>query len=102
MRDDRLAELSEFLRIPSVSADPARAADVLLRDAFYRDYRRLLLSDCTSEPIGNDLARSNHEASQLVIETLFGWVADSCSLLRALEQDHARAAVAGRGFESQS
>lgn len=29
MRDDWLAELSGFLRIPNVSADPARAADVL-------------------------------------------------------------------------
>ena len=54
-----------------------------LRDAFYRDYRCLLLSDCTAEPIGGELSRSNHEASLLVIETLFGWVADSCSLLTA-------------------
>ena len=55
-----------------------------LRDAFYRDYRCLLLSDCTAEPIGSRLARSNHEASLLVIEALFGWVADSRSLLTAL------------------
>jgi ureidoacrylate peracid hydrolase len=55
-----------------------------LRDAFYRDYRCLLLSDCTAEPIGSQLSRSNHEASLLVIETLFGWVADSPSLLTAL------------------
>ena len=74
--------------------------DSTLRDAFYRDYRCLLLSDCTGEPIGSDLARSNHEASLLVIETLFGWVCDSRSLLRALEQDHAEAAAAGRRFES--
>jgi ureidoacrylate peracid hydrolase len=74
--------------------------DSTLRDAFYRDYRCLLLSDCTSEPIGSGLARSNHEASLLVIETLFGWVSDSGALLRALQQDHAAAAVAGRRFES--
>jgi len=55
-----------------------------LRDAFYRDYHCLLLSDCTAEPIGSQLSRSNHEASLLVIETLFGWVADSSSLLTAL------------------
>ena len=73
--------------------------DSTLRDAFYRDYRCLLLSDCTGEPIGANLARSNHEASLLVIETLFGWVSDSRSLLRALE-DHAAAAVAGRPVES--
>jgi ureidoacrylate peracid hydrolase len=74
--------------------------DSTLRDAFYRDYRCLLLSDCTGEPIGSDLARSNKDATLLVIETLFGWVCDSRSLLRALEQDHAASAVAGRRVES--
>jgi ureidoacrylate peracid hydrolase len=74
--------------------------DSTLRDAFYRDYRCLLLSDCTSEPIGSGLARSNHEASLLVIETLFGWVSDSAALLRALQQDHAATTLAGRRFES--
>jgi ureidoacrylate peracid hydrolase len=63
-----------------------------LRDAFYRDYRCLLLSDCTAEPIGNQLSHSNHQASLLVIETLFGWVSDSPSLLTAL-----RAAPLRRG-----
>ena len=39
-------------------------------------------------PIGSGLARSNHEeASLLVIETLFGWVSDSRSLLTALARD---------------
>ena len=50
-----------------------------LRDAFYRDYRSAA-EDCTAEPIGDQLSRSNHEASLLVIETLFGWVTDSPSL----------------------
>ena len=61
-----------------------------LRDAFYRDYRCLLLSDCTAEPIGDQLSRSNHEASLLVIETLFGWATDSQSLLTALRAAPAR------------
>jgi ureidoacrylate peracid hydrolase len=73
--------------------------DSTLRDAFYRDYRCLLLSDCTGEPIGSNLARSNHEASLLVIETLFGWVSDSHSLLQALE-DQAESAAVGRVVES--
>ncbi len=55
-----------------------------LRDAFYRDYQCLLLADCTAEPIGSEFGRSNHDASLLVIEKLFGWVSDSASLLRAL------------------
>jgi len=66
--------------------------DSTLRDAFYRDYRCLLLSDCTGEPIGSNLARSNHEASLLVIETLFGWVSDSPSLLQALEKARSHSA----------
>ncbi len=70
--------------------------DSTLRDAFYRDYRCLLLSDCTGEPIGSDLRRSNHEASLLVIERLFGWVSDSRSLLRALQQDDAAAVTVAR------
>jgi ureidoacrylate peracid hydrolase len=55
-----------------------------LRDAMYRDYRCLLLADCTAEPIGNGLVRSNHEASLLVTQITFGWVSDSLALLQAL------------------
>jgi ureidoacrylate peracid hydrolase len=57
-----------------------------LRDAFYRDYQCLVLDDCTAEPIGSEFGRSNHDASLLVIEKLFGWVSDSASLLRALAE----------------
>jgi nicotinamidase-related amidase len=74
--------------------------DSTLRDAFYRDYRCLLLSDCTGEPLGSELARSNHEASLLVIETLFGWVSDSSALLRALQQGDAAMAGTARQLES--
>jgi ureidoacrylate peracid hydrolase len=55
-----------------------------LRDASSRDYRCLLLSDCTAEPLGSDLARTNHEASLLTVERLFGWVTESKALLDAL------------------
>jgi hypothetical protein len=37
------------------------------------------------EPIGHGLPRSNHEASILVIQTLFGWVSDSGKFKQALE-----------------
>ena len=57
-----------------------------LRDAFFRDYHCLLLEDCTAEPIGGDRGRSNHEASALVIEALFGWVSQSAALTGALRQ----------------
>jgi ureidoacrylate peracid hydrolase len=34
-----------------------------IRDAMFRDYSPLLLADCTDEPVGYGLPRSNHEAS---------------------------------------
>lgn len=59
-----------------------------IRDAMFRDYLPVLLADCTGEPIGHDLPRSNHEASLLTIQTLFGWVADSQQFIHALEPSH--------------
>ena len=56
-----------------------------LRDAMFRDYSCLLLADCTAEPIGSDQIRSNHEATLLVVQRLFGWVSESSELLQALE-----------------
>jgi ureidoacrylate peracid hydrolase len=56
-----------------------------LRDAMFRDYRCLLLADCTAEPVGQELDRSNHEATLLVTELLFGWVSESSALIEALE-----------------
>jgi ureidoacrylate peracid hydrolase len=37
------------------------------------------------EPIGHEFPRSNHEASLLVIQTLFGWVSDSDEFMKAFE-----------------
>ena len=64
-----------------------------IRDATFRDYSCVLLADCTGEPIGHDLPTSNHEASLLVIQTLFGWVSGADAFLKALEE---RAAAAGK------
>ena len=58
--------------------------DSTLRDAMFRDYRCVLLEDCSAEPIGADLARSNHEASLLTVKTLLGWVSGSGRLISAL------------------
>lgn len=55
-----------------------------VRDAMFRDHQCVLLGDCMTEPIGGDLARSNHEASLLTVQTLFGWVSDSAGFLKAL------------------
>ncbi|MEX0676921.1 MAG: cysteine hydrolase [Pirellulales bacterium] len=56
-----------------------------IRDAMFRDYSCVLLADCAAEPIGLDLPRSNHEASLLLIQTLFGWVSNSDQFTIALE-----------------
>jgi ureidoacrylate peracid hydrolase len=56
-----------------------------VRDAFFRDYHCVLLSDCMAEPIGQDAPRSNHDATLLSMEVLFAWVASSGDVTRALE-----------------
>jgi ureidoacrylate peracid hydrolase len=55
-----------------------------IRDAMFRDYSCIVLEDCTAEPIGADLARTNHEATLLVIERLFGWVSSADAVVDAL------------------
>jgi ureidoacrylate peracid hydrolase len=55
-----------------------------VRDAMFRDYLCVLLADCMSEPIGNDLARSNHDATLLGTEVAFGWVSSSAAFAKAL------------------
>jgi ureidoacrylate peracid hydrolase len=55
-----------------------------LRDAMYRDYRCILVSDCAGESIGHELSRTNHDASLLVIQILFGWVSSSAEIIRTL------------------
>jgi nicotinamidase-related amidase len=55
-----------------------------VRDAMFRDYLCVLLADCMSEPIGNSLARSNHDASLLSTEVLLGWTSDSNQFLKSV------------------
>jgi ureidoacrylate peracid hydrolase len=56
-----------------------------IRDAMFRNYSCVLLEDCTAEPIGRNLPRSNHEASLLVLQTLFAWISRSDQFIEALE-----------------
>ena len=59
--------------------------DSTVRDAMFRDYICVLLADCMSEPIGQGLPRSNHDASLLSVEVLLGWVSDSQRFLKAVQ-----------------
>jgi ureidoacrylate peracid hydrolase len=54
-----------------------------IRDAYFRDYQSVVLSDCIDEPIGKSLPRSNHDASLMLVEMLFGWIAVSEQFLKA-------------------
>jgi len=54
-----------------------------IRDAMFRNYSSVVLEDCTAEPVGYGLSRSNHEASILLIQRLLGWVSSSDEFIRA-------------------
>jgi glutaminase len=47
----------------------------------------IVLGDCTAEPIGHNLSRSNHEASLLTIQTSFGLVSSSAEFIRSIGLD---------------
>jgi ureidoacrylate peracid hydrolase len=55
-----------------------------VRDAMFRDYVCVLLADCMAEVVGQDLPRSNHEATLLLVQGRFGWVSDSDTFIQAL------------------
>jgi ureidoacrylate peracid hydrolase len=55
-----------------------------VRDAMFRDYVCVLLADCMAEVVGQDLPRSNHEATLLLVQGRFGWVSDSDTFIHAL------------------
>lgn len=83
-------ELDELLRTLGVTSllvtgcTTSVCVESTVRDAMFRDYTCVVLEDCTAEPIGSAYARTNHEASLLVIETLFGWTASSDAVIAAL------------------
>ena len=64
-----------------------------IRDAFFRDYHCVVLEDCTAEPMGAGLSRSNHDATILLVERIFGSISTSTSVIDAL---HAAEAIASR------
>lgn len=50
--------------------------DSTVRDAMFRNYRCIVLEDCTAEPIAASAPRTNHEASILTMQILFAWISD--------------------------
>jgi hypothetical protein len=45
--------------------------------------------DCTAEPMGADLSRSNDDATILLVERIFGSVSTSTDFIDALERSRA-------------
>lgn len=92
-------DLNEVLKSRSINSliftgwTTSVCVESTVRDAMFRDYRCLVLEDCTAEPIGNGLPRSNHEASLLAIQILFGWISESAKLVAALEKNLAAVRV---------
>ncbi|WP_199742222.1 cysteine hydrolase family protein [Streptomyces triticirhizae] len=54
-----------------------------IRDAMFRDYRPLLLTDCVAEPQG----RNYHDATVGLVESSLGWTAESTALLDAMVEN---------------
>jgi ureidoacrylate peracid hydrolase len=67
-----------------VGATTSVCVESTVRDATFRDYRCLVVEDCTAEPIGATEMRTNHEASLAVLELLFAWITDSAAVLQGL------------------
>ena len=64
------------------------AVESTIRDAMYLDYGCVLLADCTAEPIGHGLRRSNYDATLLLVERLFGWVSTSEEFTTTLRREY--------------
>jgi ureidoacrylate peracid hydrolase len=59
-----------------------------IRDAMFRDYSPILLSDCTAEPQGYTLPRSNHEASLFILRDNFGWISTSDQFIGSIVKEN--------------
>lgn len=81
---DRILRDQEIEYLIVTGCTTSVCVESTIRDAMFRDYYCLLLEDCTGEPIAIDQARSNHEASVLTIQLLFGWVSNSEQFVKAL------------------
>ena len=84
-------ELDELLKDRSIKhlvftgCTTSVCVESTVRDAFFRDYVAVILEDCVAEPIGADLPRTNHDATLLLMQILFGWVSGSEEFVTALE-----------------
>lgn len=89
---DSILHRRAVARLIVVGATTSVCVESTVRDAMFRDFHTLVVSDATAEPIASDAARSNHEASLLTLELLFSHIATTAEVVAALEAVATRAA----------
>jgi ureidoacrylate peracid hydrolase len=56
-----------------------------VRDAMFRDYQCVLLTDCMTQPtLPSSLPGTSHDASLVVIQAFYGWTSSSDRFVAAL------------------
>lgn len=88
--DDKLKSM-EVRHLIFTGCTTSVCVESTIRDAMFRDYSPVLLEDCTAEPVGDGLSRSNYEASLLLVRSVFGWVSRSDQFVKTLESSAASA-----------
>lgn len=81
---DEVLRRQQVERLIVVGATTSVCVESTVRDAMFRDYHCLVVSDATAEPIAADAPRSNHDASLLTLELLFAHVASSVDVVASL------------------
>jgi ureidoacrylate peracid hydrolase len=81
---DELLKASEIKYLIVTGCTTSICVESTVRDAFFRDYHCVVLEDCTAEPMGANLSRSNHDATILLVERIFGSVSTSTNFIDAL------------------
>jgi len=82
---DELLQRSGITYLIVTGCTTSVCVESTIRDAFYRDYHCLVLEDCTAEPMGAGLSRSNHDATIMLVERIFGSVSRSTDFVQALQ-----------------
>jgi ureidoacrylate peracid hydrolase len=86
---DELLQASGITHLIVTGCTTSICVESTIRDAFFRDYHCVVLEDCTAEPMGANLSRSNHDATILLVERIFGSVSTSASFIDALAASRA-------------
>lgn len=84
---DDVLRSRDVQRLIVLGATTSVCVESTVRDAMFRDYHCLVVSDATAEPIAAEAARSNHEASLLTLELLFSHVATTADVVASLAHE---------------